>query len=135
MDPREALTREALRLHQRYQHELVERFSVCPWAKPARTDGRVHAHVVTESPCSVETLGSALASWVADETVDVAFVILPLFDEGPDALTYGYDGYKVRANPDASLTIELRDLPTAEEIEARYDHSKPTSPHVRAAKA
>lgn len=54
--------------------------------------------------------------------------------EGPDALTYGYDGYKVRANPDASLTIEARDLPTAEEIEARYDHSRPSSPHVRAAK-
>ncbi len=53
--------------------------------------------------------------------------------EGPDALTYGYDGYEVRAARDASLTIKERDLPTADEIEARYDHSKPTSPHVRAA--
>jgi hypothetical protein len=87
MDPREALTREALRLHGRYQRELVERFSVCPWAKPARTEGRVHAHVVTEAPCSVEAFGSVVARWAADETVDVAFVILPLFDEGPDALS------------------------------------------------
>lgn len=87
MDPREALTREALRLHERYQRELVERFSVCPWAKPARSDGRVHAHVVTEAPCSVETFGQPVAGWAADQTVDVAFVILPLFDQGHDALS------------------------------------------------
>ncbi len=87
MDPHHALTREALRLHQRYQRELVERFSVCPWAKPSRSEGRVHAHVVTEAPSRVDSLGPALARWSADETVDVAFVILPLFSEGPDALS------------------------------------------------
>jgi hypothetical protein len=85
MDPHEALRREALRLHERYQRELVERFSVCPWARPARADGRTRAHVVTEAPGIREELTSVLASWAVDETVDVAFVIAPRFSAGADA--------------------------------------------------
>ena len=45
-DASEALIREALRLHERYHRELIERFSVCPWAKAARVEGRTRTHVV-----------------------------------------------------------------------------------------
>ncbi len=85
MNPHEALRREALRLHERYQRELIERFSVCPWAKPARAEGRIRAHVVTSVSCSPEELAPILAGWVGDHAVDVAFVIAPRFTAGADA--------------------------------------------------
>jgi hypothetical protein len=86
-NPREALAREALRLHERYHRELIERFSVCPWAKPARANGRTRTHVVTEASCALEALRQVLAGWAVDETIDVAFVIAPRFTAGADAFT------------------------------------------------
>lgn len=80
-----ALTREALRLHERYHRELIERFSVCPWAKAARAEGRTRAHVVTEASCNAGDLTPLVGAWAADETVDVAFVIVPRFTAGLDA--------------------------------------------------
>ncbi|MGB3050301.1 MAG: hypothetical protein WBB42_04850 [Polyangiales bacterium] len=85
MNPHEALRREALRLHERYQHELIERFSVCPWAKPARVEGRTRAHVVTHVSCTPDELAPVLDSWTDDQTVDVAFVIAPRFTSGAEA--------------------------------------------------
>jgi len=85
VNPHEALRREALRLHERYQRELIERFSVCPWAKPARAEGHTRAHVVTSASCSPEELAPVLAGWADDHTVDVAFVIAPRFTAGSDA--------------------------------------------------
>ena len=86
VNPREALAREALRLHERYHRELIERFSVCPWAKPARAADRTRAHVVIEPSCSPEELTPVLAEWAADSTVDVAFLIAPRFSGDADAL-------------------------------------------------
>lgn len=54
-----------------------------------------------------------------------------LFDACENPQPYGYDGYTVTIGPDMSVHMTPRDLPTAEEIEARYDHSQPTSWHVR----
>lgn len=79
VNPRKALACEALRLHERYHRELIERFSVCPWAKPARVDGRTRTHVVTDASCSPGELKPILSEWAADEAVDVAFVIAPRF--------------------------------------------------------
>jgi len=84
-DAREALIREALRLHERYHRELIERFSVCPWAKAARVEGRTRTHVVAEVSCSAAELTPLVRAWAADETVDVAFVIVPRFTSGRDA--------------------------------------------------
>jgi len=85
LSPHEALRREALRLHERYHLELIERFSVCPWAKPARAGGRTRAHVVTDARCTLEELAPVLDAWAHDPAVDVAFVIAPRFDAGSDA--------------------------------------------------
>lgn len=84
-NPREALAREALRLHERYHRELIERFSVCPWAKPARADGRTRAHVIIDVSCGPEELTPVLTKWAADPSVDVAFLIAPRFTGGADA--------------------------------------------------
>jgi hypothetical protein len=85
VNPHEALRREALRLHARYHLELIERFSVCPWARAARVEGRKRTHVVTSASCSPEELAPVLAGWAGDDTIDVAFVIAPRFAGGPDS--------------------------------------------------
>ena len=85
VNPHEALRREALRLHERYHRELIERFSICPWAKPARAEGRTRAHVVTDAKCKLVDLAPVLAAWADDLAVDVAFVIAPRFAAGSDA--------------------------------------------------
>lgn len=84
-NPRAALRREALRLHERYHRELIERFAVCPWAKPARAEGRTRAHVVTDASCTPGEVEAVLADWADDEAVDVAFVIAPRFTGGAHA--------------------------------------------------
>lgn len=87
VNPHEALRREAIRLHARYQHELIERFSVCPWARPARLAGRTTAHVVTTRTCDAEELKPLLTTWAADSCIEVGFVIAPRFQGGADAFS------------------------------------------------
>lgn len=77
--PHDALVREALRLHARYQREVIERFSICPWAKQARIDSRIRAHVVTEPKCEAVELKPLVDAWAEDAIVDVVFIIAPRF--------------------------------------------------------
>lgn len=90
---------------------------------------------------SAERGRACLEYWIAIAKSQGVQITLPrdtsLMDvcDGPDALFYGYDGYKVRLSDSGGmgLNIEPRELPTAAEIEARYDHSKPANALVRAA--
>lgn len=54
-----------------------------------------------------------------------------LFDtiDGWDARLYGYDGYEISIK-DGEVRLTDRPLPSASEIERRYDHTQPTSTHV-----
>jgi hypothetical protein len=57
-----------------------------------------------------------------------------------DDRLYGYDGMDIRFEDSATsagrrVIMTPRDLPTAEEIEVRYDHSKPTVPEHLLAKS
>lgn len=81
------LRREALRLYERYQTEVIERYSICPWAKNARLDGRTRVHVVTDSECELASLVPLLARWSAEPSIDVAFVIAPRFEGGLEAFS------------------------------------------------
>lgn len=103
VNPREALAGEALRLHERYHQELIERFSVCPWAKPARADGRTRTHVVTDASCNPEELTPIVSGWAADATVDVAFVIAPRF-AGPAGAFADWATSIVQTHSDVFLT-------------------------------
>ena len=85
MSPRERLAREAIRLHDRYQLELIERFALCPWAKHAREANRTQTHVLLDTPCVPDELAPVLERWDTDQSVDVAFVITPKFGDGPEA--------------------------------------------------
>lgn len=84
-DSHDVLAREALRLYERYQRELIERFSICPWAKAARLAGRTRAHVLTDGLADSATLTPIVDQWAAEEAVDVAFIIAPRFEAGVEA--------------------------------------------------
>jgi len=81
--PSEALVREALRLHQRYQRELIERFSICPWARPARSEEHVRAHVVVDVVVAAQELAPVVDEWASDDRAEVAFIIAPRFEGSP----------------------------------------------------
>ena len=87
-DPQGAeLAREARALHRRYLIDLIERFSICPWAKAARTENRMRTHVIVEREASDDDLRSVVQGWAADDSIDVAFVIAPRFDGDYEAFT------------------------------------------------
>jgi hypothetical protein len=73
-DPR---VREAIRLHQRYQREVVERFDLCPWAEAARTADRSAFHVVLEPGYPPDRLAPLLARWSAERRIDIGFILWP----------------------------------------------------------
>jgi hypothetical protein len=77
-DLEEKWAREAVRLHRRYQTEVVQAYGLCPWAERATHEGRVRERVVLQTDEAVlgPTL-DAIAEWSHDATADVAFVIYP----------------------------------------------------------
>jgi hypothetical protein len=84
-DDPDALAREALRLQERYQRDVIEHFSICPWAKAARLEDRIRAHVVVQARCDAEELRPVVYAWAADTEAEVAFIIAPRFDAGANA--------------------------------------------------
>ena len=77
----QACVREALRLHRRYQVEIVEACGLCPWAEGARLGGRVRERVVLgEQPAAVlDGSLAALADLAKDRGVEVGFLVYPRF--------------------------------------------------------
>jgi hypothetical protein len=74
----DAWAREAVRLHRRYQTEIVEAYRLCPWAERATQDGRVREAVfLQEGSDTLEPSLAAIVGWMSDPTVDVAFAIYP----------------------------------------------------------
>ena len=74
----EQWAREAVRLHRRYQTEIVEAYRLCPWAERATQDGRVREAVfLQEGSDTLEPSLAAIDGWMSDPTVDVAFAIYP----------------------------------------------------------
>lgn len=67
------LRSEALRIYRRYQKEVVEALSLCPWAEKADSEG--HVRIVIHLDDEVGELVEELA---ADEDVHVGLVVLPL---------------------------------------------------------
>ena len=55
-DPRDdaALADEAIRLHERYTIEVIERFNLCPWARGARTGGEVERYALLQTDLAPE---------------------------------------------------------------------------------
>ena len=71
-----ALEREARRLLERYQAEVVERFGLCPWAEPARARGEVRVAI---GDGDVDAAGAALDAFLADASAAIGLVVMPRF--------------------------------------------------------
>lgn len=70
--------REALRVHRRYQREVVEALRLCPWAEQARLDGKVRERVLLQTDDGdVAPSEAALAELGRDPSADVGFLVYP----------------------------------------------------------
>src|ERR1700761_4570133 len=82
----EAWTREALRLHRRYQDEIVADCELCPWAVRATQDGKVRERVSLQTdPTDMRPSLEAIDAWTAEADPGVAFLIYPRLDVGRQA--------------------------------------------------
>jgi hypothetical protein len=77
-DPGE-VEREVLRVNERYLDEVVDRFSLCPWADRARREGQVKSWVFQDnSPEIFEPSLAALHALAELSHVEVGLFIYPL---------------------------------------------------------
>ena len=70
------LAREAIRLYARYEIEVVEAFSLCPWAERSRREGHTRQLVLEGAPVA-ETALAAIDVLARDTNVEVGFLLFP----------------------------------------------------------
>lgn len=84
------LRREALRVYRRYMLEVVEGFTLCPWAAAARRDGHVIEQVIlAENQANPQQSLALLVSLEAAAQTEIALFIYP--DLELDRL--GFEGF------------------------------------------
>lgn len=71
------LTKEALRVYERYATEIVEGFDICPWASRARADGKVATRVVLADADAEGPALDVVLAVASDERLEVGLVIFP----------------------------------------------------------
>ena len=76
------LVRETIRLYRRYALEVVERFTLCPYAAPARTGKQSREVVSLASRLDVADALVNVRALAVDAAVEVAFLIFPLVHVG-----------------------------------------------------
>jgi len=70
--PADAIESETLRLNRRYLAEVVERYSLCPWALRSRAEGHVGEYVFQqETPDDLAASVAAIDSLAAHPNVEV----------------------------------------------------------------
>jgi hypothetical protein len=75
------LRSEALRVYRRYMLEVVEGFTLCPWAAAARRDGHVLEQVfLAENQADPQQSLAFLASLEGQLRIDIALFIYPDLD-------------------------------------------------------
>lgn len=89
------LTLEARRVHTRYQREVVEAFGLCPWAKAARSGGRVHMNVSFITRADPEAALRAIDQSMSDPAIEIGMLICPLLTL--DSLAFEHFVADVRA--------------------------------------
>ncbi|MCA9574314.1 MAG: DUF1415 family protein [Polyangiales bacterium] len=70
------LEHEAIRLYARYEVEIVEAFTLCPWAERARREGHTR-QLVLAGPPEPEAALAAIDVLAADTAVEVGFLVYP----------------------------------------------------------
>lgn len=77
------LEREALRLNRRYVVEVVERYSLCPWAERARREGRVIERVFLQGISELHARSLETIQELSErEEIEIALFIYPLVNLG-----------------------------------------------------
>jgi len=70
------LAREAIRVYCRYEAEVVETFTLCPWAERSRREGHTR-QLVLDQPLNSDELLVAIDILAADASVEVGFLLFP----------------------------------------------------------
>jgi hypothetical protein len=78
------LEREALRVYARYQLEIVEGLSLCPWARRARLEGRVRQRVLLLRSADPTPVVASIAELAADPTIDIGLLLFPRLELDAD---------------------------------------------------
>ncbi|MGO9838889.1 MAG: DUF1415 family protein [Polyangiaceae bacterium] len=85
--------REALRVHRRYQREVVEALGLCPWAERARVDGKVRERVLAQTDdADVAPSVAAIGELGDDPSAEVVFLVYPRLRLGRS----GFDDFASR---------------------------------------
>jgi hypothetical protein len=71
-----ALAREAIRLYRRYEEEVIEAYSLCPWAERSRREGHTR-QLVLDHPLDADGVLAAVDILAADKRVEVGFLLFP----------------------------------------------------------
>lgn len=74
---REALRAEALRISSRYAREIVEGLGFCPWARPAREQGRVRTLVLLEDESEPTAVVGRICELERDERFEIGLLVFP----------------------------------------------------------
>ncbi|MEO7032704.1 MAG: DUF1415 family protein [Polyangiaceae bacterium] len=105
-----ALRNEALRVYRRYMLEVVEGFTLCPWAVAARRDGHVVEHVIlAENQGIPQQSLTLLKSLEAHLQTDIALFIYP--DLELDRL--GFEGFVRTLREQDAARYEVGEIPFA----------------------
>jgi hypothetical protein len=70
------LAQEAIRLYARYEVEVVEAFTLCPWAERSRREGHTRQLVLEGEPATEPAL-AAIDVLAQDTHVEVGFLLFP----------------------------------------------------------
>jgi hypothetical protein len=89
------LTREAERVHTRYQREVVEAFWLCPWAKAARSGGHVNMRVSFMTRADPGEALRFIDASMHDPAIEIGMLICPLLEL--DSLAFEHFVAEVRA--------------------------------------
>jgi hypothetical protein len=93
------LTLEVQRIHTRYHCEVVEAFALCPWAKEARSGGRVHMNVTFTTRADPRAALAAIDQSMSDAAVEIGMLIFPRL--ALDRLAFAHFVADVRALDEA----------------------------------
>jgi len=73
----QALIREARRIHDRYQREVVEAFVLCPFASKAREDGVSREAFVLDPSPTIDRVLPEVRTLAYEPSTEVAFIVFP----------------------------------------------------------
>jgi hypothetical protein len=93
------LAQEAERLHLRYQTEVVEEYGFCPWAKDARSQGRIHMQVSFMTVPDPQAALALIDDGFRDPMIELSMLMFPLLPLS--RLAFSHFAQAIRAVDDA----------------------------------